>query len=289
KDRTPEETQQVLTKFSHSDLGEAGLVLFGIQVPSTNCYPNDASIGKDAVTQQEVFDSSAPATMPGALSRSDCFRQKFTAQLLTNSVPAFNYLVLTNDHTNGLAPGRRTPQAMVADNDYALGQIVDTISHSSVWNSSLIIVMEDDSQDGADHIDAHRIPAFVISPYAKRGAVVHSRYDFPSMIRTLELPIGMKPFTLFDTLATPMYDAFDSTPHNSQPFDAAAPNIDLTKKNPNTPANRAAVRGYDMTATDRVPQRVLDRQVWHAVRGHGSKPPPPGPNAEGKDAVDADG
>jgi DNA-binding beta-propeller fold protein YncE len=289
KDRTPEETQQVLTKFSHSDLGEAGLNLFGVQVPSTNCYPNDASIGRDAITQQEVFDSSAPATMPGALSRSECFKQKFTAQLLTNSVPAFNYLVLTNDHTNGLSPGRRTPQAMVADNDYALGQIVDTISHSSIWNSSLIIVMEDDSQDGADHIDAHRIPAFVISPYAKRGAVVHTRYDFPSMIRTLELPIGMNPFTLFDRLATPMYDAFDSTPHNSQPFDAAAPNIDLTAKNPNTPANRAAVRGYDMTSTDRVPQRVLDRQVWHAVRGSGSKPPPPGPNAEGADAVDADG
>jgi DNA-binding beta-propeller fold protein YncE len=289
KDRTPEETQQVLTKFSHSDLGEAGLNLFGVQVPSTNCYPNDASIGKDAVTQQEVFDSSAPATMPGALSRSECFRQKFTTQLVTNNVPAFNYLVLTNDHTNGLSPGRRTPQAMVADNDYALGQIVDTISHSSVWNSSLIIVMEDDSQDGADHIDAHRIPAFVISPYAKRGAVVHSRYDFPSMIRTLELPIGMKPFTLFDSLATPMYDAFDSTPKNLQPFDAAAPNIDLTAKNPNTPANRAAVRGYDMTSTDRVPQRVLDRQVWRAVRGPHSKPPPPGPNAEGPDVHDADG
>ena len=286
KDRTPEETQQVLTKFSHSDLGEAGLTLFGIQVPSTNCYPNDASIGKDAVTQQPVFDSTAPASSPGALSRSECFRQKFTQQQVTNSVPAFNYLVLTNDHTNGLAPGARTPQAMVADNDYALGQIVDTISHSSVWDSSMIVVMEDDSQDGADHVDAHRIPALVISPYAKRGAVVHTRYDFPSLIRTAELPIGMKPFTLFDALATPLYDAFDSAPNNLQPFDAATPNIDINAKNASTPANRAAVRGYDPYATDRVPQRVLDAQVWRAVRGPGSKPPPPGPNAEGSGADD---
>jgi DNA-binding beta-propeller fold protein YncE len=289
KDRTPGETQQVTTKFSHSDLGEAGLNLLGVNAPTTNCYPNDASIGKDAITGQEVFDSSAPATSPGALSRSDCFRQKFTAQVAAGSVPAFNYLVLTNDHTNGLSPGRRTPQAMVADNDRALGQIVDTISHSSVWNSSLILVMEDDSQDGADHIDAHRIPAFAISPYAKRGAVVHTRYDFPSLIKTLELPIGMRPFTLFDTLATPLYNAFDSTPNNSQPFDAATPNIDLTTKNPNTPANRAAVRGYDMFHTDRVPQRVLDRQLWHAVRGPLSKPPAPGPNAAGPNAKDPDG
>ena len=286
KDRNADENQQVTTKFSHSDLGEAGFNLFGVQVPSSNCYPNDASIGKDALTQQDVYDSTAPATAPGALSRAECFRQKFTAQAMAGSVPAFTYMVLTNDHTNGLAPGRRTPQAMVADNDYALGEIVDTISHSSVWGSSLILVMEDDSQDGADHVDAHRIPAFAISPYTKRRAVVHTRYDFPSIIRTLELPIGIKPFTLYDALATPMYDAFDPTPQNSEPFDAAAPTVDLTATNPNTPANRAAVRGYNMTATDRVPQRVLDEQLWHAVHGQGSKPPPPGPNAEGPDAGD---
>jgi phospholipase C len=290
KDKTAQDSQQSATKFSHSDLGEAGVNAFGVQVPSSNCYPNDASIGKDAVTGQEVYDSTAPASAPGALSRTACFRQKFASQEAAGTVPAFNYLVLTNDHTNGLAPGRRTPQAMVADNDYALGQIVDTISHSSVWNSSLILVMEDDSQDGADHADAHRIPALAISPYAKgNSAVVHTRYDFLSLIRTMELPIGMKPFTLFDALGTPMYDAFDSTPNNSQPFDAAAPNIDLTAKNPATAANRAAVRGYNMIATDRVPQRVLDRQLWHAVRGPNSKPPPPGPNAVGPGAHDADG
>jgi DNA-binding beta-propeller fold protein YncE len=288
KDRTQAENQQVVTKFSHSDLGEAGINLLGVQAPSTNCYPNDASIGKDAITQQEVFDSTAPASQPGALSRSECFKQKFTAQVATGTVPAFNYLVLTNDHTNGLAAGRRTPQAMIADNDYALGQIVDTISHSSIWDSSLILVMEDDSQDGADHIDAHRIPAFAISPYTKRGAVVHTRYDFPSIIKTAELPIGMKPFTLWDALATPMYDAFGSTPGNSEPYTALPPTIDITAKNPNTPANRAIARRYDLIHTDRVPQRQLDAQLWHAVHGANSTPPPPGPNAV-KNAKDPDG
>ena len=280
KDRTPAETQQVLNKFAHSDLGEAGVTLAGIQAPSTNCYPNDASIGKDAITGQEVYDSTPPPSAVGALSRTECFRQKLALQLATNSVPAFNYLVLTNDHTNGLAAGRRTPQAMVADNDYALGEIVDTISHSSIWDSSLILVMEDDSQDGADHVDAHRIPALAISPYTKRGAVVSTRYDFPSLIRTLELPIGMRPLTMFDALATPLYDAFDSSPQNSEPYTAIPPNVNLTDKNPSTAANRAFARRYNLTGTDQVPQRVLDRMLWRAVRGPHSRPPAPGPNAE---------
>ena len=85
-------------------------------------------------------------------------------------MPAFNYIVLPNDHTEGTTPGRRTPNAQLASNDWGLGQIVDVISHSTIWNSSLILVMEDDSQDGADHVDAHRIPALAISPYTKRGA-----------------------------------------------------------------------------------------------------------------------
>ena len=145
----------------------------------------------------------------------------------------------------------------------------------------MIIVMEDDSQDGADHVDAHRIPAFAISPYAKPGAVVHTRYDFPSLIRTLELPIGMKPFTLFDALATPLYDAFDSTAANSRAVRRGhAAHVDLNAKNPNTAANRRATRGADLIQHRPVPQRVLDRQLWHAVHGPDSTPPPPGPNAQ---------
>src|SRR3954451_15562286 len=280
KDRNQEETQQVATKFSHSDLGEAGVTLGGVQAPSTNCYPNDASIGKDAITGQEVYDSTPPVTAVGAVSRVACFRQRFNQQLTTGSVPAFNYMVLSNDHTNGLAAGRRTPQAMIADNDYALGQIVDTISHSSIWDSSLILVMEEDSQDGADHVDAHRIPAFAISPYTKRGAVVSTRYDFPSLIRTLELPIGMEPLTLYDALATPLYDAFDSTAGNAEPYTAIPPSGDLTATNAATAENKRFAKRYRLTETDQVPQRVLDRMLWRAVKGARSKPPSPGPNAQ---------
>jgi DNA-binding beta-propeller fold protein YncE len=279
KDRNPAETQEVQKKFAKSDLGAP-----------VGCFPNDAYVGQNAITQNEAYDSTAPANAPpNSESRFDCFKSRFTSQVATNRVPAFNYLTLANDHTEGLGPGRRTPQAMIAENDYALGQVVDLISKSSVWGSSLIVVMEDDSQDGADHLDAHRIPAFAISPFAKRGAVVSTRYDFPSLIRTAEIPIGMSPLNLFDALGTPMYDAFTTNPSNSEPYNVIPPKIDIEARNANTAANRRAMKGLNLKQLDRVPQEELDKLLWWAVHGHGSKPPPPGPNASGKDSLDPDG
>jgi len=276
KDRTPADLAEVNKKFAKSDLGAP--------LPG-HCYPNDAySGGVNLLTQQEVYDSSLPlGVLPPAESRFDCFRTKFTAQLATNTVPAFTYMVLSNDHTAGTAPGRRTPNAMIADNDYALGQIVDLISHSPVWGSSLIMVIEDDSQDGADHVDAHRIPALVISPFAKRGAVVHKRYDFLSFIRTLELTTGMRSLNLFDALAVPLYDAFDSQAGNNEGFDAIKPNVNLTERNTNATPNSGYSQRLPLDTPDRVPQRYLDKILWQYVHGKESKPPPPGPNASGED------
>jgi DNA-binding beta-propeller fold protein YncE len=273
KDRTPDVAADQTMKLAKSDLGQNG------------CYANDSSVGEDSVTGVQVFDSSLPAGAPtGSTSRFDCFNQRFQAQLATGTVPAFNYLVLTNDHTRGLEPGARTPQAMIADNDLAVGEIVDAISHSSVWSSSAIFVVEDDSQDGADHVDAHRTTAAVISPYARRGAVVHNRYDQLSMIRSIELILGMEPLGLFDALATPMYDAFSATPDNAEPYDALPENVNLLDTNLNTAANRALTAGLDLShGVDRIPQRKLDAVLWKAVRGTASTPPPPGPNAEGID------
>lgn len=268
KDRNLRDTKEVNAKFLESDLG------LGVAA----CYPNDASIGDDAITQQLVFDSSKPPKAPPtAESRTDCFRTKFAAQVATGSVPAFNYLVLTNDHTQVLSGGKRTPRAMVADNDLGLGQIVDAIAHSPIWKESAIFVVEDDSQDGADHVDAHRIPAFVLSPYAKRGAIVHTRYDFLSVIRSIELILGMKPLGLFDQLATPMYDAFQAHPDNGAPYDAITPKVDLLETNPTTgPGARASARLP--TGIDRIPQHEMDRLLWKSVHGWKAQPPPPGPN-----------
>jgi Phosphoesterase family len=281
KDRTPDETQKVAGKFAKSDLG----------VPPPNCFPNDASAGGvDELLSAgpgpdiEVYDSSLPVgAPPGSESRFDCFRARFTQQLATNSVPAFTYMTLSNDHTSGTRAGRRTPNAMVAENDYALGQTVELISNSPIWRKSLILVIEDDSQDGADHVDAHRIPAFAISPYAKRGAVVRTRYDFLSMIRTLEIVIGMKPLNLWDALAVPIYDAFTSGPDNAEPYTAIKPDVNLVERNPATAANARLSEDLRIGRTDRTPQRILDRILWQYVHGADSKPPPPGPNASGLD------
>ncbi|MCW3064725.1 MAG: beta-propeller repeat protein [Solirubrobacterales bacterium] len=270
KDRSTADTRLESAKFLHSDVG----------LPA-GCYPNDAYIGKNAITGRDVYDSSVPAgAAPVSESRFDCFRLRLMAQQLTGSVPAFNYMVLSNDHTEGTTPGRRTPRAMVAENDYALGQIVDLISHSSIWSSSAIFVVEDDSQDGADHVDAHRMPAAVFSPYAKRGAVIHTRYDMLSFIRSMELIVGMKPLSFADAVATPMYDAFTGTPGNAEPFTAVPASWNLEEKNaPNAAAARLSQR-YHLQSPDRIPQDVLDKILWQSVHGPHAAPPPPGPNAQ---------
>jgi len=273
KDRDADATAKVAAKFAKSDLGVGA-----------GCYGNDASVGEDVITGLEVYDGPVPAgAKTGATSRIECFTQRFQAQLATNSVPAFNYLVMTNDHTQTLSAGKRTPRAMVADNDIGLGQLVDVISHSSIWSKSAIFVIEDDSQDGADHVDAHRIPAFVISPHAKRGAVVHRRYDFLSVIRSMELILGMKPLGLFDALAVPMYDAFSGKPDNAEPYSVQPTTIDLVERNPaGTAGARESARLPK--CLDCSSQRDIDRLLWKSIHGAGAAPPPPGPNASRQDA-----
>ncbi|HYZ27859.1 MAG TPA: bifunctional YncE family protein/alkaline phosphatase family protein, partial [Thermoleophilaceae bacterium] len=214
KDRSPEDQQGVLRRFSKTDLGPA----------AGGCY--DPFIGTDdlasvAGVPLRTYDSASPAggAQPST-SRTDCFRTKFAAWVAQDNLPSLVYLTLPNDHTRGGTPGLHTPRAMVADNDLGLGQVIDTISHSKYWMNSAIFVVEDDSQDGMDHVDAHRIPAFVVSPYAKQNAVVHTRYDFPSVVRSIGLILGLKPLNLFDAQAEPMYGAFTGSPANAEPYTA---------------------------------------------------------------------
>ncbi len=274
KDNTPSQTALVTAKFAHSDLGVPAFA------PGA-CYPNDSSIATDSISGHETYDSSVPAgAMPLSESRFDCFKTRFQTWLATGSVPAFTYMVLPSDHTVGLSPGGRSPRSMVAENDYGLGQIVDEISHSSIWRSSAIFVMEDDSQDGADHVDAHRMPAAVFSPYVKRGAVIHTRYDMLSMIHSVELILGMRPLGVPDAVATPLYDVFQSTPSNAAPYNVIPPSYPLEQRNPNNAFDRAISKGYRWHKTDDIPQDVFDRVVWYSVHGQHSQAPPPGPNAE---------
>jgi DNA-binding beta-propeller fold protein YncE len=275
KDRTQEQGQRAAEVLANSDIG----------TPQPGCYDSDLSNSTVLSEGQiQVYDSSLPPGAPAtAHSRFDCFRTRFNAQVLNGTVPAFNYLVLPNDHTEGTTPGRRTPNAQIASNDWGLGQIVDLISHSSIWDSSLILVMEDDSQDGADHVDAHRMPALAISPYAKQGAVVHDRYDMLSFLRTAEIVIGLKPAYLAEALAVPLYRAFTSEALNDDPYEAIVPDVDMTELNTTASPAAALSAELPLNAPDRVPQEELDRILWKYVHGQHAVPPPPGPNASGQD------
>jgi YVTN family beta-propeller protein len=260
---------------SHSD--------FGPDIGG-GCYASDLHIGSIGArpTNGEIFDSTLPVGAPsGSNSHLSCFLERFNRQLARHNVPAFNYLSFTNDHTRGTQPGYPTPTAMVADDDLALGQFVSAISHSRIWSSSAIFVVEDDSQDGADHLNAHRIPALVISPYARRGAVIHTRYDLLSVVRTMELIMGMKPLGLDDALATPMYNLFASTPVNRGPVNTIRPGVNLLARNGPSAAFAKVASRLPLGTPDAVPQRQLDSLIWRSVYGARSTPPPPGPGAGG--------
>jgi hypothetical protein len=276
RNRTPEILAKITATQAHSDLGP----------PFGGCYPGDLTIGT-ALDGKQVFDSALPDGAPvGSYSHLDCFRKRFAEQLARDAVPALNYITLTSDHTRGTQPGFPTPTAMVADSDLAIGQLVDTISHSAIWESSAIFIVEDDSQDGADHVDAHRIPVAVISPFAKPGAVIHTRYDLLSVVRSMELILGMRPLSLNDALATPMYDVFAPGPVNAEPVSAIVPAVDLLERNtPASPDSQWSSR-LNLSKPDQVSQADLDQILWHSVKGADSTPPPRGPGAEGEDERD---
>ena len=170
--------------------------------------------------------------------------------------------------------GPPTPAAQAADNDLAFGQIVEAISHSRFWKETCIFAIEDDPQDGWDHVSAFRTTAYVISPYTKRGAVVSTQYNQPGMLRTMELILGLPPMNQMDAAATPMSDCFTSQP-DFAPFTAVTNNIPLDQMNPEPRAIRDPLqrRYAELSARlpldqiDRCPEDLFNRILWHAQKG----------------------
>ncbi len=280
RDRTPAVAAAIKAVEAHSDLGPP-------QNPK-GCYPSDMWIGLvENNPAMEIFDSSMPEGAPaGSFSHVDCFRERFAQQVATDTVPTLSYLSLTSDHTRGTQPGFPKPTSMVADSDLAIGQILDTISHSPVWSSSAVFIVEDDSQDGADHVNAHRIPVAVISPYARLGAVVHTRYDLLSVVRSVELIAGLDPLGLGDALAVPMYDAFAPTAVNGGAYTAITPSVDLLERNTASSPDAEWSAALALESPDQVSQATLDAIIWHSVHGSGAQAPPVGPGASGEEEQD---
>lgn len=257
-----------------------------VQAGFDSAYPNNLFIGCQkagvvaSCTQDSGLYNGTGKTIAGQ-SRFNEWFPHFQEEVAKGTVPALTTMILPNDHTNGTTAKDFTPQAMIADNDLALGQVVDAISHSSIWPQTAIFVQEDDSQDGNDHVDSHRSPVLVISPWARHGAVVHPRYDQYSMLRTIELITGIDPLSLNDALATPMYGAFiggAAKPDNT-PYKVITPAQDIGQTNGASAAMAAMSQRLPWNRLDAVPQAISDRILWAAVHGAGSPPPPPGPNA----------
>ncbi|HEY3121347.1 MAG TPA: alkaline phosphatase family protein, partial [Vicinamibacteria bacterium] len=166
------------------------------------------------------------------------------------NLPALSIIRLGNDHTAGTRPGYPTPTAMIAENDLALGRLVEAVSHSRYWKESAIFVLEDDAQNGPDHVDAHRSVAFVLSPYARRGAVDSTLYTTSGMLRTMELILGLPPMSQYDAAASPMYGAFQTTPVLT-PYAHREARVSLEEKNDGAAPCAAASAAMDFSEPDR--------------------------------------
>ncbi len=189
-------------------------------------------------------------------------------QIQKGVMPSFTYISLPNDHTHGTAEWRLSPESMVSDNDYGVGLLVEGISHSEYWESTAIFIFEDDPQDGADHVEAHRSPALVVSPWAKRGHVSSVQYSIASVLRTIELILDMPPLTQYDARATPMYDCFTAVP-DFTPYEAIPRQVPDTYNIPGTVGAAESAR-MDFSGPDRAVG--LGRVLWRYMKG--TEPPP---------------
>jgi hypothetical protein len=204
--------------------------------------------------------------------RADQFLADLKQFEANDNMPSLCMLELPCNHTEGTTPGEPAPRAHVADNDLALGRIVQGISHSSFWKDTLILVIEDDSQFGLDHVDGHRTLCFCISAYTRRHAVIHDFYAHTSVVRTIELVLGMPAMNQFDLTATPMTDCFMSKP-DLTPYAHVPNTVPLDELSPMKTALRGTLRRLaeasskqDFSAPDRANPLVMARAVWAAQR-----------------------
>jgi hypothetical protein len=215
-----------------------------------------------------------------------------------NSVPAFETIRLPHDHTQGPTPGDFTPAAEVADNDYAVGQLVQAISNSPIWSTSAIFVIEDDSQDGPDHIDCHRSTAYVISPWIRQGYIEHSFHNQTSVLKTMEMLLGLNPMTSYDAVANPIVDPWNTLPANNAPYTATLPaqNIICAQTSrlenlaSNNPMRQLEIRAsqLDTDHPDSAPTRELNELIWKSVKGVNSQMPAPVHSGSAPAASDRD-
>jgi YVTN family beta-propeller protein len=216
--------------------------------------------------QMELRPAGAQLPVTRDYTRADRFVEEFRDMDRDGTVPNFMFMSLGENHTSGTSPGAYTPKAQVASNDVAVGKIVEAITKSKVWGEFAIFIIEDDAQNGPDHVDSHRTAGLVISPYVKRKVVDSSMYSTVSMLRTVELLLGLPPMTQHDAAAPPMVNSFMVKPDLSG-YTAIPAHIDLMTKNPPQGYGAVTSARMDFREYDRVDEDALNRILWHSIKG----------------------
>ena len=201
------------------------------------------------------------------------WKHDFDSLLAINALPQLSTIRFGNNHTEGLSLGKPTPFAHVADNDLAVGMFMDYLSHSPVWKNSLVLIVEDDAQNGPDHVDAHRSPALLAGGFVKQGFVDHTAYTTTSLLRTMELILGLPPMTQYDAAATPVWRSLDSS-QDHPAFNARPVNVNLNDKNTARSSWQRLSETFDFTAEDKVNDFQFNEVLWRAVKGLDSPCPP---------------
>jgi YVTN family beta-propeller protein len=252
-----------------------------LHVPVGAWYQSTQIPSLDAILDHRFpgFDTGVPDQY-----RMDMFLPEFKKYIQQNNLPQLIVMTLPSDHTSGTAVNAPTAAAQVADNDLAVGRLIDAVSHSPYWKDSAIFIEEDDAQNGVDHVDGHRSPVLVASPYAKRnGFIDHTYYTQINVDRTIEQILGITPMTQFDQAAMPMWTLFSDYP-DLTPYTVLPNQIPLNQMNPGSVAQQEIERAWSLASTkmfegkenkpDAENPNMLNHAIWYSATGF--KRPYPG-------------
>ena len=207
------------------------------------------------------------------VSRVQVWKKEFDSLVANNKLSQFNTVRLGNDHTEGLKLGRPTPYAHVADNDYAVGLFIEALSKSPIWNETAVFIVEDDAQNGSDHVDAHRSPAYLAGGFVKRNMVDHTAYTTAGILRTIELILGIPPMTQYDAAALPLWRCFDNKalPFN---FTTIKPMIDMHELNTARNDWQKRSEQFNFVVEDSNNDFEFNKVLWHGLKGNVPYPAP---------------
>jgi YVTN family beta-propeller protein len=207
-------------------------------------------------------------------TRCSLWIKDFDKLLANNEMPRLSTIKFPNDHTSGQRIGKITPTAAIADNDLAVGLFVEHLSHTKIWKESIIFVLEDDAQNGPDHVDAHRSPVLVISPYIKRNQVISTMYSTSGVLHTMELILDLPSMSQYDEAAIPLYDCFTSTP-DLTPYIHKNAQVDLNLRNTVVSHSSKLSETFNFSKEDLAPDLQLNQVIWKSVKGEDAIMPPP--------------